>query len=775
MKKKLLLIGLLIAGFKASSQQLLVENFENLNVGPIATDIVGATPGQNGWSIFSAASTVSPNDLSVAAQPSGNKVLALTGPAGPTATPSVTRYAFKDFDWTTRNSSNFVAYTQVKLYTGAGTTTSLNAHNAILASTDGTFLCGFNYAAKTRTIKGLARYNNAGTVNFYSFNLGASNAALILNANDSINLAFTFDPITGSVFWMGQGAGASFSFKIPGAGAGKIPSEIDFYASAGTGNAAAATVEFDDLYTAAQTCAIEPANYVPITLDATANQILCNGGTGSAVLTAQNTLGSYYYSNNLTTAATGPATISNLLAGTYPYYVIDANGCLAVDTAIINASPAAIVVTAIANQPLCNNSFGSVNVSYVGGTGSLSLNQTVPTTDLLPNTYTYTVTDANNCVGSAIATINTAPAAISFSSTFTSPLCNGGANGSVALLSSGGTGTITYDATPTTNLAAGTYTYTATDANGCTETTIATVTEPTAISISSSTTNPLCNGLNTGSVILNATGGTGAITFDNTPTTSLNAGTYTYVATDANGCTSTYSVTITEPEFLSLSAFGNFPTCNGGNNGSVLLATTGGTPPYLYNTTPTSNLTAGTYSYTVTDANGCLPVDVTVTLSEPTAIVGTASTTDQSTTPADGAIDLTVTGGTAPYTYLWSNNATTEDLTAVEAGTYSVSITDANNCTLTLNYTVGSTVSLNTNSSSVIELYPNPSNGLFTINATQVNSEVVIYNVLGENVFSGKLTKGENSIDLKSINSGSYLVKINSNGVVSTSRLIINK
>ena len=706
MKKKLLLIGLLIAGFKASSQQLLVENFENLNVGPIATDLTGATPGQNGWSIFSAASTVNVNDLSVAAQPSGNKVLALTGPAGPTASPSVTRYAFKDFDWTTRNSSNFVAYTQVKLYTGAGTTTSLNAHNAILASTDGTFLCGFNYAAKTRTIKGLARYNNAGTIGFYSFNLGASNAALILNANDSINLAFTFDPITGSVFWMGQGAGASFSFKIPGAGIGKVPSEVDFYATAGTGNAAAATVEFDDLYTAAQTCAIEPANYVPITLDATANQILCNGGTGSAVLTAQNTLGSYYYSNNLTTAATGPATISNLLAGTYPYYVIDENGCLALDTAIILTEPAAIVFTATPTQPLCNGSFGTVLLSATGGTGTIIYDPTVPTIDLLAGTYTYTVVDANLCQVTATVAINEAPA---------------------------------------------------------------------AISISSSTTNPLCNGLNTGSVILNATGGTGAITFDNTPTTSLNAGTYTYVATDANGCTSTYSVTITEPDFLSLSAFGNFPTCNGGNNGSVLLATTGGTPPYLYNTTPTSNLTAGTYSYSVTDANGCLPVDVTVTLSEPTAIGGTATITDQSTTPADGAIDLTVTGGTAPYTYLWSNNATTEDLTAVEAGTYSVSITDANNCTLTLNYTVGSTVSLNTNSSSVIELYPNPSNGLFTINATQVNSEVVIYNVLGENVFSGKLTKGKNSIDLKSINSGSYLVKINSNGVVSTSRLIINK
>lgn len=707
MRKKLLLIGLLIAGFKASSQQLLVENFESLNVGPIATDLTGATPGQNGWSIFSAASSVSANDLSVATQPSGNKVLALTGPAGPTATPSVTRYAFKDFDWSTRNSSNFVAYTQVKLYTGAGTTTSLNGHNAILASTDGTFLCGFNYTAKTRTIKGLARYNNAGTIGFYLFNLGASNAALILNANDSINLAFTFDPITGSVFWMGQGAGASFSFKIPGAGVGKVPSEVDFYATAGTGNAAAATVEFDDLYTAAQTCAIEPANYVPITLDATANQISCNGGTGSAVLTAQNTLGSYYYSNNLTTAATGPATISNLLAGTYPYYVIDGNGCLALDTAIILTEPAAIVFTATPTQPLCNGSFGSVLLSATGGTGTIIYDPTVPTIDLLAGTYTYTVVDANLCQGTAIVTINQAPA---------------------------------------------------------------------AISISSSTTNPLCNGLNTGSVSLNATGGTGTITFDNTPTANLNAGTYTYVATDANGCTATYSVTITEPDFLSFSAISNFPSCNGGNNASVQLSTTGGTPPYTYNNTPTSNLTAGTYSYTVTDANGCLPADITVTINEPDAITGSAVVTDQSTTlPSDGAIDLTVTGGTAPYTYAWSNGQTTEDVTAVEAGNYSVTVTDANNCNITLNYTVGSTVSLKENSVSQLELYPNPSNGVITINSSANETELEILNVLGENVYSGKLIKGKNVIDLKSINSGSYLVKLSSNGTISTSRLIINK
>jgi large repetitive protein len=219
----------------------------------------------------------------------------------------------------------------------------------------------------------------------------------------------------------------------------------------------------------------------------------------------------------------------------------------------------------------------------------------------------------------------------------------------------------------------------------------------TGLPLSSSITgvNILCHNQTTGSVDLTVAGGTlpysyawtnGATSQD---LTGLGAGTYAVTITDGASCTSTQTITLTQPAApITPSIAGVNVLCFGNTTGSADLSVTGGTGAYTYlwsnnaTTQDLSGLAAGTYSVTITDANLCTAV-ASVTITQPAAalagsIVGTNITCFGAST---GAATLTVSGGTSGYTYLWSNGATTQNLTGVVAGSYSVVITDANGCT----------------------------------------------------------------------------------------------
>jgi hypothetical protein len=233
------------------------------------------------------------------------------------------------------------------------------------------------------------------------------------------------------------------------------------------------------------------------------------------------------------------------------------------------------------------------------------------------------------------------------------------------------------------------------------------------LTASSSTTNVLCRGNSTGAINLTVSGGTSPYSYlwnDGITTqnrSNIPAATYSVTITDANSCSvSNTGIAVTQPAAaLSVTTSPTNPSCNGSTNGAITATVSGGTSPYTYDWTgsPTGDgtntitgLSAGTYTVTVTDANGCSET-VTTTLSQSAALV-LSTTSVNPTCPSgataplgsDGSIDLTVSGGTSPYSYSWTTTSgsglvpTNQDQTGLSEGTYSVLVTDAAGCTANL-------------------------------------------------------------------------------------------
>jgi hypothetical protein len=300
---------------------------------------------------------------------------------------------------------------------------------------------------------------------------------------------------------------------------------------------------------------------------------------------------------------------------------------------------------------LCNgNSTGSIDLTVTGGTGpyTYSWNTTPAQTtedlsSLLAGSYTATITDANDCTTTASVVI-TEPTVLSASIVNQSDVtCFGGNNGSVNINPSGGVGP--YVISPSqNNLTAGAYTFTVTDDNGCQYLVNTIITEPQAdLSVSiANQTNVSCNGLSDGSVSLSISGGTGPYT-TLSPTSNLQAGTYNFMVTDNNGCSSSVSTIISEPGVLVAQASNTIITASGGTS-TVTVSASGGTLPYTG--TGVFTVTSGTYSYTVTDANGCSDV-ITLTITQPLPLTASSSSTVILCNNGTSQVTVTGNGGTA--------------------------------------------------------------------------------------------------------------------------------
>lgn len=407
--------------------------------------------------------------------------------------------------------------------------------------------------------------------------------------------------------------------------------------------------------------------------------------------------------------------VSNVTAaGTYTVTATDGNnGCSATASSTVNAIPPISLTETHVDVACYGASTGSADVTVAGGQAPFTYAwsnaaNTEDLTNVPAGIYTLTVTDNHTCTATIQVTIAQPTAPLALDTNKTHILCFGASTGAIDLIPSGGTTSYTYSWSNSavtediSGLPVGLYTVTVTDANNCTATLSATLTQPAAaLSATSVVTNVSCFGGNNGAIDLTATGGTGPYTFlwSNAATTEdisgLIAGAYTVTITDANGCTLTHSKTVTEPTDLTVSLTPTMVACFGDATGGVVSTVAGGTTNYTYdwsNAAVTSNLTnivAGTYTVTVTDANSCTET-ATTQITEPAAALAldTNKTHILCFGAATGAIDLIPSGGTTNYTYSWSNSAVTEDLSNIVAGTYGVTVTDANSCTATLSATL---------------------------------------------------------------------------------------
>ncbi len=276
------------------------------------------------------------------------------------------------------------------------------------------------------------------------------------------------------------------------------------------------------------------------------------------------------------------------------------------------------------------------------------------------------------------------------------------------------------------------------------------------------------NGVAQASVIYN-TGGTMTYSWSNGVNGGLLVGVQagTYVLSGSNGtCTDTTSIVITHPPAIVHSDVTTGVSCFGDSTGTSTLTISGGTPGYTVSWaaggTGLSNtsLPGGMNVFTITDANSCQVTD-SVNVTQPTALNLTSTVTPE-TLGSDGAIDLTVSGGTPGYTYLWTNAATTQDLSGLNSGTFGVTVTDANGCTSTLSAVVNSVVGINEKSDDFgISIYPNPSNGHFTVVLTNgnKNASIEVFDVLGKKVYGIDNPNSTTEINLN-VHNGVYLVKV---------------
>ncbi|MFH1319447.1 MAG: PKD domain-containing protein, partial [Bacteroidota bacterium] len=494
--------------------------------------------------------------------------------------------------------------------------------------------------------------------------------------------------------------------------------------------------------------------------------------------------------------ATTTNVANGLCAGTYTVFITDANGCNAAGTISVE-EPLAMVLTESHSDANCGKADGIATISVSGGTGPyiylwIPGNQTTAfISNVLAGTYIVTVTDVNGCAEDTSVTIAniSGPTATIINSGSVS--CYDGNDGLATVSVSGGTFPYTYQwddfplfqTTPiAANLPAGTYTVTIRDVNDCVASASVTIYEPAPILFNPSSTNPACFGSCDGSVGVTVAGGIPPYTYlwndpaaQTTATvTGLCAGIYNVVITDANGCIIIGNFAIINPAPMTAFITTTDVSCFGSCDGTATANSVNGTAPFTYQwndgqtTITASNLCAGTYNVILTDANGC-PATAAATVGTPPLLTVSISSSGNINCNGNciGFAQSLVTGGTPPYTYLWSDGQTNAQAINLCAGIYILTVTDSNGCTANVSVTISQPQGLVVNITS---------NNVSCYSACDGNATASISGGMPPYTYQWSDPSFQTSPIADSLCNGNYTVIItDANGCIETATIIITQ